>query len=141
MNVRITKRNLAIALLTLILFVMLPLDFTWHDSALEYMSFESDDMSGILLWIFYIAAAGTAVASFADRYDFARLACSISLGCSVISILYNVVSVSGKHSFISRLITSTQFAYAYVAIAFAIFLIVWLKKVGHKSESATHMPE
>ena len=52
---QLDKRNKAIILLTLVLFVLLPFDFVWGQSALEHLAFEYDEVTSVLFYIYYIS--------------------------------------------------------------------------------------
>ena len=120
----LTNRNKAILLLTLVLFVMLPFDFTWKETALEYMSFDEEPISAVLFWIFYISVAATAVASLFNRYDIAKSTSLVSMVFIVILIIQTINTVHRSVStFAEALIWDTQFGYGYVVVTAGIFFL------------------
>lgn len=122
--ISLNKRNVAILLLAIILFAMLPLEFTWDDSALEYMDFGNEPMSAALFWIFYIFVIATAIAALFNRYDIAKLTGIICLVFSVILLIQTLNTVNyGSDSFISILFGCTQFAYAYIILTIVILVL------------------
>lgn len=123
--ISLTNRNKAILLLTLVLFVMLPFDFTWNDTALNYMSFDEEPVSAVLFWVFYISVTATAMAAIVNRYDIAKLASLVSMVFIVILIIQTINTVSyGKvYTFLEAMFWETQLGYAYIAITAGIFFL------------------
>ena len=120
--ISLSKRNTAILLLALVLFVMLPFGFTWKTSALEYI--EEYPVSAVLFWIFYISIIATSLAALLNRYDISKLTSIISLIVIIVLHIQTLKTVLFKASFISILFGCTQFAYAYIAITVIIFFLV-----------------
>lgn len=123
--ISLNNRNKAIILLALILFVMLPFNFTWNDTALDYMNFDNEPVSAVLFWIFYISVTATAIAALINRYDIAKLTSLVSMVFIVILIIQTINTVFyGKvYTFLEALFWETQFGYAYVAITAGIFFL------------------
>ena len=121
----LTNRNKTILLLTLVFFVMLPFDFTWNNTALDYMSFDEEPVSAVLFWVFYISVTSTAMAAIFNRYDIAKLMSLVSTIFIVILIIQtiNTVSYGKTHTFFEALFWETQLGYAYAAITAAIFIL------------------
>lgn len=121
---RFDKYNIAILLLTLLLVIMLPLEFTWSDSVLEMAEDSNYEFSIVLFWIFYISAAATCAAAVFNRYDLAKITSIISLVVILILIPQTINIVEYEGSFFEYLFLVTDFAWAYVAATVCIFGIV-----------------
>lgn len=123
--ISLNKRNKTIILLALVLFVMLPFDFTWNDTALDYMDFDNEPVSAVLFWIFYISIAATVITALFNRYDIAKLTSVVSMVFIAILIIQtiNTVYYGRVYNFAEALFWETQLGYAYVAITAVIFFL------------------
>lgn len=116
--ISLNKRNKAILLLALVLFIMLPFDFAWGHSALEHMAFEYDALTSVLFYIFYLSAVVTAVSAVYNRYDIAKLS---SLVCLIFIVILVIQTVSIQD--LDRIFSLMDSGFVYVITSIGLFFL------------------
>ena len=116
--ISLNKRNKAILLLVLVLFLILPFDFTWGTSALEYMAFDRDHFSAILFYVYYFVVVVTAIAAVFNRYDIAKLTSFVSLIFIVILVI-QTISIQD----LDRIFSLMESGFVYVIASAGLFFI------------------
>ena len=119
MRLQLGKRSIMILVLTLLLLIMIPLDFVCWDTTLEWMDFDNEPMAAVMLWIFFVFAALTCVAALINRYDLAKATSLIALIFVVLAVVVcNYLSYSNFWD-----ITDTQFGLAYLVVTAVIYTL------------------
>lgn len=122
--ISLNNRNKTILLLALVLFVILPFDFTWNQSALEHMAFEHDAFTSVLFYVFYFSVIITAASAVYNRYDIAKLS---SLVCLIFIVILVIQTVSIQY--LDRIFHLMGSGYIYVAVSVGLVLLSRKKEV------------
>lgn len=122
----LSKKDKAILLLSLLLFLLLPFEYVYHDQVLEIMDVGEYRRTGasVLFWLFYASVIGTDVAVIAKRPDILKLTSLVSFGTIIcmpfvvggfLNILSDIVQLSFDFGF---------GVYAFFIVTTAIFYLV-----------------
>ena len=122
--ISLNNRNKTILLLALVLFVILPFDFTWNHSALEHMAFEHDAFTSVLFYVFYFSVIITAASAVYNRYDIAKLS---SLVCLIFIVILVIQTVSIQY--LDRIFHLMGSGFIYVAVSVGLVLLSRKKEV------------
>ena len=88
-NFKLTKSCIIVIVAAILAVLMLVCTFLGNSTTLEYM--QELEFPGILLWIYYIAFAGTVVFSILQKLDFAKLAAIVNLSVFVLALLVMII--------------------------------------------------
>lgn len=126
-NIKLTKASIALTVLFVISIVMLPIDYFWGTTGMEYLSLEKEYhmMPGLLLWVFVIAQVIAAVLAVLNRYDLAVFANVIGACGAVLALLLEVIDYG--EGFLDQM--GTGIIYCVIAIA-AMVICVKKKKTA-----------
>ena len=116
--ITLNKRNIAIFLLALVLFAMLPFSFACGHSALEHIAFQYDAVTSILFHIFYFLVVVTVASAVYNRYDIAKLS---SLFCVIFIVILVIQTVSIQD--LDRIFLMLDSGFAYVIVSAGLFLL------------------
>ena len=98
--------------------MILPFDFSWGKSALEYLDFGYDAVSAILFYIFYFSVIVTASSAVFNRYDIAKLSSLISL-IFIVILVVQTISVQD----LDRIFRLMESGFIYLAASAGLFLL------------------
>lgn len=117
----LSKKDKAILVLSLLLFLLLLSEYVYQDQVLEIMDIEEyrHTEASVLFWLFYASVVGTDVAVIAKRPDILKLTSLISLGL----IICLPVVLAGLGRFLDSVLTFDFGMYAFFIVTAAIAYI------------------
>lgn len=117
----LSKKDKAILLLSLLLFLLITCEYVYGDQVLEIMDIGEywRTEASVLFWLFYASVVGTDVAVIAKRPDILKLTSLISFGI----IICLPVVLDGFWGLLDSILTFDFGMYAFFIVTTAIFYL------------------